>query len=131
MTPARARSRGPLKLGAVVLVIVGLLVAWELGVFERVGDPGALGVAVVAMGVWGYLAFMAGLLIASLVVAALARVLERRRAAAPRAPTSTPDRLPGRQVELPLPSDLFVVASTRARRRPDRGGCTPGRTAWR
>jgi uncharacterized membrane protein YdjX (TVP38/TMEM64 family) len=46
------------KLAAVVAVLVVLLVAYELGVFEHLRDPAALAQSLVAMGAWGYVAFV-------------------------------------------------------------------------
>lgn len=54
----RALSRRNLRLGLVGLVLVGLVAAWRSGVFASLGEPRALGDALVAMGGWGYLAFI-------------------------------------------------------------------------
>lgn len=47
------------KLGAVVLVIGTLATAYHLGIFAQVVDPKTLAQTLVAMGPWGYLAFIA------------------------------------------------------------------------
>lgn len=52
------RSLRGLQFGAVGLVLVVLAAAWYLGVFARVGEPGALARTLVEMGAWGYLAFV-------------------------------------------------------------------------
>ncbi|EYF02116.1 TVP38/TMEM64 family protein [Chondromyces apiculatus] len=54
-TPRAARYA---KLGAVVLVIVALAIAYRLGIFTQVADPKTLAQTLVAMGPWGYLAFV-------------------------------------------------------------------------
>ena len=46
------------KIAAIVAASVVLLVAYELGVFEQVRDPAALAKSLVAMGAWGYVAFI-------------------------------------------------------------------------
>jgi uncharacterized membrane protein YdjX (TVP38/TMEM64 family) len=46
------------KIAAIVAVAAVLLVAYELGVFEQARDPAALGKSLVAMGAWGYVAFI-------------------------------------------------------------------------
>ena len=56
MTPRTVRYA---KLGAVVLVIVTLAIAYHLGIFKQVADPKTLAHKLVAMGPWGYLAFVA------------------------------------------------------------------------
>jgi hypothetical protein len=53
-----ARSPRAAKLGAVALVLLALAAAYALGVFDRLGDPRALARSLVAMGAWGYLAFI-------------------------------------------------------------------------
>lgn len=55
---AAARSLPGAKLGVVALVLITLAAAWYFGVFERLGEPRAFAQALVAMGVWGYLAFV-------------------------------------------------------------------------
>jgi uncharacterized membrane protein YdjX (TVP38/TMEM64 family) len=45
------------RLGVVLLVLVTLASAYHFGVFARLDDPKALAESLVAMGVWGYLAF--------------------------------------------------------------------------
>lgn len=47
-----------MKFGVVALVLIMLAAAWYFGVFARVGEPRALAQALVAMGAWGYLAFV-------------------------------------------------------------------------
>jgi uncharacterized membrane protein YdjX (TVP38/TMEM64 family) len=46
------------RLGAVVLVIVALAVAYQVGLFTRLADAKTLAQTLVAMGPWGYLAFI-------------------------------------------------------------------------
>lgn len=46
------------KLGAVLLVVVMLATAYKLGIFTQVADPKTLAERLVAMGAWGYLAFI-------------------------------------------------------------------------
>jgi len=46
------------RLGAVLLVLGGLALAWRLGVFGHVSDPKRFAEAVVDMGVWGYVGFI-------------------------------------------------------------------------
>lgn len=46
------------KLGLVLLVLSGLGVAYQHGVFEQLGEPKRFAQAVVAMGAWGYLGFI-------------------------------------------------------------------------
>ncbi|MEO7110091.1 MAG: VTT domain-containing protein [Polyangiaceae bacterium] len=46
------------KIAAVVAALVMLFVAYELGVFEQVRNPAALAKSLVAMGAWGYVAFV-------------------------------------------------------------------------
>lgn len=49
--------RGP-RLVAVLVVLLVLGAAYHFGVFARVGEPRALAQSLVAMGAWGYLAFV-------------------------------------------------------------------------
>lgn len=56
--PAAARTLRNLKIGAVALVAVGLVVAWRMGLFEMFGEPARVKQALVALGPWGYLAFV-------------------------------------------------------------------------
>jgi uncharacterized membrane protein YdjX (TVP38/TMEM64 family) len=46
------------KIAAVVAVLAMLFVAYELGVFEHLRNPAALAQSLVAMGAWGYVAFV-------------------------------------------------------------------------
>jgi len=46
------------RLAAVLAVLAMLAVAWRLGAFEAARDPAALAQSLVAMGAWGYLAFV-------------------------------------------------------------------------
>lgn len=46
------------KVGVVGLVLLTLAVAYQLGVFARLKEPGTLADSIVAMGAWGYLAFV-------------------------------------------------------------------------
>ncbi len=55
MTPRAVRYA---KVGAVALAIVLIGVAYRLGVFAKVGDPKTLAQTLVAMGPWGYVAFV-------------------------------------------------------------------------
>jgi uncharacterized membrane protein YdjX (TVP38/TMEM64 family) len=47
------------RLAAVVAVLAGLLLAYELGVFHELAEPARLGETMVRLGPWGYLAFIA------------------------------------------------------------------------
>jgi uncharacterized membrane protein YdjX (TVP38/TMEM64 family) len=58
MTP-RPQRRHYAKVGAVLVVIVTLAIAYRLGVFTRVADPKTVARTLVEMGPWGYLAFVA------------------------------------------------------------------------
>lgn len=53
-----ARSLRSIKLGVVGLVLGMLVVAWYFGLFASVSEPRELADALVAMGAWGYLAFI-------------------------------------------------------------------------
>ena len=55
MTP---RSLRRAKIGAVALVIVGLVIAQRLGVFEQFHDPAHVTQMLVQLGPWGYVAFV-------------------------------------------------------------------------
>ncbi|RKG72457.1 TVP38/TMEM64 family protein [Corallococcus exercitus] len=55
MTPRMARYA---RLGAVALVFVMFGLAWHLGIFTQAADPKTLARTLVAMGAWGYLAFV-------------------------------------------------------------------------
>jgi uncharacterized membrane protein YdjX (TVP38/TMEM64 family) len=50
--------KGSTKLALVAGVLVGLLAAYRLGVFDRLGDPERLRGTLVELGPWGYLAFV-------------------------------------------------------------------------
>ncbi len=52
------RSLRNAKLGLVGLVLVTFAVAWRFGVFAHLSEPKALAHSLVAMGAWGYLAFV-------------------------------------------------------------------------
>ncbi|MCA9636243.1 MAG: TVP38/TMEM64 family protein [Myxococcales bacterium] len=55
---AGARQRRLAKIGVVALVLAMLAGAYHLGIFARLGEPKALADTLVAMGGWGYLAFV-------------------------------------------------------------------------
>jgi uncharacterized membrane protein YdjX (TVP38/TMEM64 family) len=46
------------KIGAVAVVAVGLLLAYRFGLFAELAEPRQLAQTLVAMGAWGYLAFI-------------------------------------------------------------------------
>ena len=46
------------KIAALVVVVIGILVAWRFGVFARFKDLPELQRQLVALGAWGYLAFV-------------------------------------------------------------------------
>jgi uncharacterized membrane protein YdjX (TVP38/TMEM64 family) len=52
-------ARRTQKIAAVAAVLVVLVVAYRFGMFERLRDPERLAATLVAMGAWGYLAFIA------------------------------------------------------------------------
>ena len=56
--PAAARSLRNLKIAAVAVVVVGLVVAHQLGLFEIFGEPARIKQALVQLGPWGYLTFV-------------------------------------------------------------------------
>jgi uncharacterized membrane protein YdjX (TVP38/TMEM64 family) len=56
---AAARTLRNLKIGAVVAVAVGLVVAQRMGLFEIFGEPARIKQALVELGPWGYIAFVA------------------------------------------------------------------------
>jgi uncharacterized membrane protein YdjX (TVP38/TMEM64 family) len=56
---ATPRSRFAAKVAIVVLVAVSLALAYHFGVFSEVSEPRRLVQALLAMGAWGYLAFIA------------------------------------------------------------------------
>ena len=47
------------KLGLVIAVVVGLVAARQLGVFHQLAEPARLAQSLVALGGWGYVAFVA------------------------------------------------------------------------
>lgn len=57
--PPAPRATWPLKLAAVLVVAVILVVAQQLGVFHRFADPAGVKRALVELGPWGYVAFIA------------------------------------------------------------------------
>jgi len=46
------------KLGIIAVVLLTLVAAYHFGIFARVAEPKAFAAALVAMGAWGYLAFI-------------------------------------------------------------------------
>ena len=56
--PEQPRSRRPLKIAAVVIVLALLVLAQRLGVFQQFGDPERVRQTLVELGPWGYLAFI-------------------------------------------------------------------------
>jgi uncharacterized membrane protein YdjX (TVP38/TMEM64 family) len=46
------------KVAAVVAVVALLVLAWQLGIFTQLRDPAQLAKSLVALGVWGYVAFI-------------------------------------------------------------------------
>ncbi len=46
------------KIGLVALVVTAIVAAYETGIFARFADPAALVSQILAMGAWGYLAFV-------------------------------------------------------------------------
>jgi uncharacterized membrane protein YdjX (TVP38/TMEM64 family) len=56
--PATARRLRTLKIGAVVAVAAGLIVAQRMGLFEIFGEPARIKQALVELGPWGYVAFV-------------------------------------------------------------------------
>ena len=57
--PAATRALRNVKIGAVVAVAAGLVVAQRMGLFEIFGEPARIKQALVALGPWGYVAFVA------------------------------------------------------------------------
>lgn len=59
-SPTAPASRRPLllRVALVALIATGLLLAYRFGVFANVSDPETLARTLVALGVWGYLAFI-------------------------------------------------------------------------
>jgi uncharacterized membrane protein YdjX (TVP38/TMEM64 family) len=51
-------SRAIAKLAAVAAIAAGLLLARQLGVFDRLAEPARLAQSLVALGAWGWLAFV-------------------------------------------------------------------------
>jgi len=58
-TPLSPRSTRTAKIAAVLVVAVVLVVAQRLGIFKTFSDPAAVKAALVELGPWGYLAFVA------------------------------------------------------------------------
>jgi uncharacterized membrane protein YdjX (TVP38/TMEM64 family) len=58
MTAPPRNPRGA-RLALVLVVVAGLLAAWRLGVFAQFAEPRKVADTLVAMGPWGYLAFVA------------------------------------------------------------------------
>lgn len=56
--PDEKRGGRSTRIAALVLVAIGMLLAWRFGVIEKVAAPRALAQDLVAMGVWGYVAFV-------------------------------------------------------------------------
>lgn len=54
----KPRSLRSAKLGVVVLVLLTLAFAYHFGIFAQVAEPKSLVVSLVAMGGWGYVAFI-------------------------------------------------------------------------
>jgi len=54
----RGGSRRAARIAAVALVCLGMALAWRFGLLEKVAAPRALAQNLVAMGVWGYVAFV-------------------------------------------------------------------------
>jgi uncharacterized membrane protein YdjX (TVP38/TMEM64 family) len=55
---ARPRGLRAAKIGAVALAAVALLLAYRFGLFEELAEPRQLARSLVAMGAWGYVAFI-------------------------------------------------------------------------
>ncbi len=58
MTEEPRPSRAIAKLAAVAAIAAGLLLARQLGVFDRLAEPARLAQSLVALGAWGWLAFV-------------------------------------------------------------------------
>jgi len=56
--PSAARTLRKVRIGAVAAVVVGLLVAWRLGVLQAFRDPAHVKEVLVGLGPWGYVAFV-------------------------------------------------------------------------
>ncbi len=56
--PERRRSLRTLKISAVILVLVMLAVAHQLGILDQFGEPARVKQTLVGLGGWGYLAFI-------------------------------------------------------------------------
>lgn len=56
--PAAAKKLRNLKIGLVLLVAAGLVVAQRFGVFQIFGEPARVKAALVELGPWGYVAFV-------------------------------------------------------------------------
>jgi len=57
--PPQQRPPRRAKIAAVVAVVAVLVVAYQLGVFQQFADPARMKLALVELGPWGYLAFVA------------------------------------------------------------------------
>ena len=60
--PTIGPTNGPTigqKLAAILLVVLILLLAYQLGIFQQFADPAGVKQALVQLGPWGYLAFIA------------------------------------------------------------------------
>jgi uncharacterized membrane protein YdjX (TVP38/TMEM64 family) len=57
--PAKPRALRNLKIAAVLTVVAVLVGAHELGIFQQFADPASVKEALVRLGPWGYLAFIA------------------------------------------------------------------------
>jgi len=57
--PVASRSLRNVKIAVALAVVVGLVVAQRTGLFELFGDPARVKHALVALGPWGYVAFVA------------------------------------------------------------------------
>jgi len=55
---SQPRSMRPVKIGLIAVVVVMMITAHQLGVFEHFGDPGEVKRALLLLGPWGYIAFI-------------------------------------------------------------------------
>src|SRR5580700_2593395 len=58
MAPSPDPSGRNAKIAAVVVVALGLALAWRLGLLHLLGEPARLAQTLVGLGGWGYLAFV-------------------------------------------------------------------------
>src|SRR5580658_11009124 len=56
---AESRSVRGWRVAAVIVVVTGLVFAYEWGVFDRFAEPARVARTLVELGPWGYLAFVA------------------------------------------------------------------------